>query len=77
MNAVRICAKAVWESLGPRVCRECRYLIGCCATAAGATRPGRVIPLQMESFVLDIVYVLGIIAVFALVGVIGRGVEKL
>jgi hypothetical protein len=31
----------------------------------------------MELSVLDIVYVLGVIAVFALVGVIGWGVEKL
>jgi hypothetical protein len=39
--------------------------------------PGRVVLLQMELSVLDIVYVLGVIAVFALVGVIGWGVEKL
>ena len=38
---------------------------------------GRVVLLQMELPVLDIVYVLGILAVFALVGVIGKGVEKL
>jgi len=38
---------------------------------------GRVVLLQMELPVLDIVYVLGVIAVFALVGVIGWGVEKL
>ena len=38
---------------------------------------GRVVLLQMELLVLDIVYVLGILAVFALVGVIGKGVEKL
>jgi len=31
----------------------------------------------MELLVLDIVYVLGVIAVFALVGAIGWGVEKL
>jgi hypothetical protein len=31
----------------------------------------------MEFPVLDIVYVLGILAVFALVGLIARGVEKL
>ena len=38
---------------------------------------GRVVLLQMELLVLDIVYVLGVIAVFALVGAIGWGVEKL
>ncbi|WP_156366345.1 hypothetical protein [Microbacterium sp. No. 7] len=30
-----------------------------------------------ESVVLDIVYVLGVLALFALVGLIGRAVEKL
>ena len=46
--------------------------------AAATTPTGcRVILLQMELFVLDIVYVLGVIALFALVGVIGWGVEKL
>lgn len=36
-----------------------------------------VIRLRMEYFVLDLVYVIGILAVFALVGVIAKGVEKL
>jgi hypothetical protein len=36
-----------------------------------------VVLLQMEFLVLDLVYVLGVIAVFALVGVVGWGVEKL
>lgn len=31
----------------------------------------------MELVVLDIAYVLGVIALFALVGLIGKGVEKL
>lgn len=37
----------------------------------------RVVRFRMELPVLDLVYVLGIIAVFAFVGVIARGVEKL
>jgi hypothetical protein len=41
------------------------------ATREGAFRLRRSLPL------LDIVYVLGMIAVFVLVGLIGKGVEKL
>ncbi|MET4156602.1 hypothetical protein [Agromyces sp. PvR057] len=33
--------------------------------------------VNLESFVLDVVYLLGILAVFVLVGLIARGVEKL
>ncbi|WP_174546078.1 hypothetical protein [Nocardiopsis dassonvillei] len=49
-------------SFGPRVLRP-----------GGRTRPR----LPWSSTVLDAVYLLGALAVFALVGVIGRGVEKL
>ncbi|RXZ67749.1 hypothetical protein ESP51_16530 [Agromyces albus] len=34
-------------------------------------------PSNLGVFVLDVVYLLGIIAVFVLVGLIARGVEKL
>ncbi|HEY9365355.1 MAG TPA: hypothetical protein VIP55_01860 [Agromyces sp.] len=34
-------------------------------------------PRESGVFVLDVVYILGIIAVFVLVGLIARGVEKL
>ena len=38
---------------------------------------GRIVGLRMEFFVLDIVFVLGVIAVFALIGVVSWGVAKL
>lgn len=44
-----------------------------CPPAAPAVRA----PFESGVFVLDVVYILGIIAVFVLVGLIARGVEKL
>jgi hypothetical protein len=44
-----------------------------CPPAAPAARVTR----ESGVFVLDVVYILGIIAVFVLVGLIARGVEKL
>lgn len=38
---------------------------------------GGAVGSRMEFSVLDLAYVLGVLAVFALVGVIARGVEKL
>ena len=38
---------------------------------------GDVASVSLESLLLDIVFVLGMIAVFALVGLVARGVEKL
>lgn len=54
---------------------------GCCITGAAQGCP----PVAFAArgigthgvFVLDVVYLLGIIAVFVLVGLIARGVEKL
>ncbi|GAA1799217.1 MULTISPECIES: hypothetical protein [Leucobacter] len=40
-------------------------------------RPGAAILTNWESLVLDVVTVLGAIAIFALVGLIGKAVEKL
>ena len=48
-----------------------------CRCGISAPLSGRVALLQMELLVLDIIYVLGVLAVFAFVGVIGWGVEKL
>ena len=38
---------------------------------------GDVASVSLESLLLDIVFVLGMIALFALVGLVARGVEKL
>jgi len=35
------------------------------------------LPSEMESSVLDLVYVLGVIALFVIVGLLGKAVEKL
>ncbi|MFP3465334.1 hypothetical protein [Leifsonia sp. SIMBA_070] len=44
----------------------------------GARRSDRAVAvLRTESLVLDVVYVLGAIALFVIVGLLGRAVEKL
>ena len=35
------------------------------------------IPVESESVVLDLVFVLGVIALFVIVGLLGKAVEKL
>jgi hypothetical protein len=65
-------AAPVRNPLGPAKLRESRYLLGD-ATPTGARHAHR----PMELSVLDLVYVLGIFAAFALVGVIAWGVSKL
>jgi hypothetical protein len=62
----------VRNPLGPGNTRLHGYLLGY-ATPAGARHAHR----PMELSVLDLVYVLGIFAAFALVGVIAWGVSKL
>jgi hypothetical protein len=41
------------------------------------SRPGAALLPESESLVLDVVYVLGAIALFVIVGLIGKAVEKL
>ncbi|MFC9560687.1 hypothetical protein [Agromyces sp. NPDC056965] len=50
--------------------RRCSELLPACRACGSRHRESGV-------FVLDVVYILGIIAVFVLVGLIARGVEKL
>ncbi len=48
------------------------------ASPGRLARHGSGVPCELEClFVLDIVYVLGVIALFGLVGAIGKAVEKL
>jgi hypothetical protein len=58
-----------------------RRRLGCfLGSAAKAARPPRTRPAASETHgvsVLDVVYILGIIAVFVLLGLIAKGVEKL
>lgn len=42
-----------------------------------AVRVGELSTSQMENLVLDLAYVLGVIALFVLVGLVGKAVEKL
>jgi len=44
---------------------------------AGGRGSAVTIRLRMESSVLDLVFVIGVLAVFTLVGVIAKGVERL
>lgn len=60
----RVCSRVSNRSLSPR--SGDRISIRTCAHS-----------LLKESTLLDIIYVLGIIAVFVVVGLIARGVEKL
>ena len=58
-----------------------RHPTGCCLRGAAdplpTCRARGSCPSESGVFVLDVVYILGIIAVFVLVGLIARGVEKL
>lgn len=48
-----------------------------CATTAPGPSCGPPVPTIFGVFVLDIAYVLGVIGLFALVGLIAKAVEKL
>ena len=75
-NTVRFPELRVRESLEPHPSLPRRCVI---VQYPGTRAPNRLrVPsLRMESSVLDIVYVLGVIAVFAPVGLVAWGVEKL
>lgn len=73
---VRFRAIPVCVPLGLRFRRERGCLIGSCALRCAAPERGPQ-SLRSESFVLDIVYVLGVIALFVIVGLVGKAVEKL
>lgn len=78
IDAVRVCGGGVRIPLGRQSGRVGGCLLGCCApVGATASHRDRAISSPEGATVLDIVYVLGIIAVFVLVGLVGKGVEKL
>lgn len=49
-------------------------LVGAAAAAVRSSRPARVVGSPV---VLDVVFVVGVLALFALVGAVAAGVEKL
>jgi uncharacterized membrane protein YhdT len=74
---VRIALDAVWIALGPAEAPPARCWIGNCAAEARGGPTGSPPFFETECLVLDVVYVLGILALFVLVAFLGRAVEKL
>lgn len=75
MWAVRFGPRPVWVPSGSRSAGSG----GCCIELAShdVRRPPGAVPLERSLLVLDIVYVLGVIILFSLVGLIGKAVDKL
>lgn len=74
---MRIGRTGVWVALGPAADARRRGWIGNCAAEARGGPPGPPPFFETEFLVLDVVYVLGVIALFVLVAYVGRAVEKL
>lgn len=76
-NGVSVTADRVWNALGRRTIQH-RREFDRSGTPAGA-RIGRTLirPAMEEFVVLDVVYVLGTIALFVLIAAVGKAVEKL
>jgi hypothetical protein len=71
------------EGSGPRVRRPVRKALGRAARADPAgmlvlrTRAPTLGACRMENTVLDVVYIVAILAVFGVIALVARGVEKL
>jgi len=76
-RTVRFCTPPVRKPLGPPLGSHAGYLIIHCTFTVHAPQLGVRVAQTAGVSVLDLVYVLGIIAVFALVGLVAWGVEKL
>ncbi len=74
---VRDRGAAVWIPLGRRFWAPCGYSIRTCATAAHRPGIGQGVTLLNGVIVLDVVYAVGVIALFALIGLLAKAVEKL
>lgn len=74
---VRDRGAAVWIPLGREISPAGGYSIRACATAAHRPGTGQGVTLLNGVIVLDVVYAVGVIALFALIGLLAKAVEKL